>query len=123
LYLAYNTVKLLIQCATGAFVFVTTCIATMILCIAREWILGMVATGTLLSPGLLLMGAIYREAGGVMRDTMFAHIAALVPGVLIDVAIYTAVFFGLAKLARMLVLKRAVPCQPTTDDGRPETAL
>jgi hypothetical protein len=123
LYLAYNAVKLLIQCATGAFVFVTACIATMIFCIRREWILGMVATSTVLSPGLLLMGAIYRTAGGVMRDTMFAHTAALVPGVLIDVAIYTAVFFGLAKLARILVLKRAVTFQPTTDDERSETAL
>jgi hypothetical protein len=120
---AYNTVKLLIQCVTGAFVFVTTCIVAMILCITREWIIGMVTTSTLLSPGLLLMGGIYREAGGTMRDTLFARLAALTPAIFINVAIYTAVFFGLAKLARLLVLKRAVPGQPATDDERPETAL
>ena len=115
--------KLLIQCATGAFVFVAACIPTMIFCITREWIIGMVATGWLLSPGWLLMGVVYRATGGLMRDTLFAHIAALVPGVLFDVAIYTAIFYGLAKLTRMLVLKRAIPCQPTTDEERPETAL
>jgi hypothetical protein len=123
LYSACNTVKLLIQCATGAFVFVTTCIAAMILCITREWIVGMVATSTLLSPGLLLMSAVYRETGGIMRDTLFARIAALTPAIFINVAIYPAAFFGLAKLARKLVLKRAVPGQPATDDERPKTTL
>ena len=121
-YLAYN-VKLLIQCTIGAFVFVVACIPAMIFCVTREWIIGTAATGALLSPGLLLMSVVYHGVGGTMRDTTSAQLAALVPGVLIDVAIYTALFFGLAKLAIAFVLKRAVPCPPTTDDQRPETAL
>ena len=86
----------------------------MIFCITREWIIPMVATGWLLSPGLLLMGSVYRATGGLMRETFFAYVAALVPGVFIDVAIFTAIFFGLAKLARMF-FPIVVPGEPTND--------
>lgn len=112
--------KLLIQCAMAAFVFVGACIAAMLFCITREWIIGMVATNCLLSPGLLLMSVIYRAIGGTMKDTMFAHIAALAPAVLIDVAFYAAIFFGLVKLARVFVLKGTAPNPSTTTDQQPE---
>ena len=95
----------------------------MILCITREWIMGMVATDYLLAPGLLVLRAIYRAIGGTMRDTVFAYIAALTPLIFIDVAIYTVIFFGLARLTRVIVLKRAASGQPTTDNERPTAVL
>jgi hypothetical protein len=87
-----------------------------------------VAAAALAWPGLVIVNAICSRFGIYLNDAPLWQ--WLVPGLLIDVAFYTTVFFLCARLWGILAARfgseRRVPAarlSPTTDDRRPTAQL
>ena len=85
-----------------------------------------VAAAALAWPGLIVVNAISSRVGIYLHDAPLWQ--WLVPGLLVDVAFYTTLFFLCAKLWRNLAARRerrekALPLSPTTNDKRPKTVL
>ncbi len=112
--------KLLLRCALLAVGLVASCVAATILCVAKGCGVATIPTlrvaSALLWPGLALMGFFYHRLATVLVGTLFAYMASLIPGILIDVFIYAAVFFVLARLGQAVARRKIVDDRMT----RPE---
>ncbi len=113
--------KLLLRCALFAAGLVACCLAATILCVTKACGAATIPTLTvasaLLSPGLVLMSFIYQRLAVVLVDSLFAYVASPIPGILIDVLIYTAVFFVLARLGQAVVARRKIVNDRVTRPG------
>ena len=113
--------KLFLRCTILAVGLVATSIAATILSLVKACgaaAIPLLKIASLLSwPGFVVMSFVYHRLAVVLVDSLFAYAASQVPAILIDISIYAAVFFVLARLGQAVGTRRTLPQERTT---RPE---